>query len=416
MDEVQNPYVPGAGTPPPALAGRGDLLRTVTVMLGRLQAGRFAKSLIPTGLRGVGKTVLLNRFADEAERLGFMTTTIEATEGGQLAQHLINRLRTLLFKLDRGKQVGHAAKMAFRVLKSFTMTFGADGLKFGLDVDPEVGAADSGDLATDMTDLFTALGEAARENGTAILIAIDEVQYLSETEFSALIMAVHRVSQKQLPIAVVGTGLPQIPGLAGDAKSYSERLFEFPIVGALSDADAREAIVKPARELGVEYTEAALAEMVAVTEGYPYFIQEWAYRVWNHAASSPIQVGDVTSIKGFVLQKLDESFFRVRFNRLTEQEKLYLRGMADLPLGPKKSADVAKALGRQLNSVGPLRDGLIKKGMIYSPKHGEVAFTVPLFDDFMRRAMPEYSQKGQLSGRGTPRAPKASRSTDVARS
>ena len=364
-------------------------------MLGRLQAGRFARSLIPTGLRGVGKTVLLNRFAEEAEGLGFLTTTIEATEGGQLAQHLINRLRPILFKLDRGKQMGHAARAALRVLKSFTVTFGAEGMKFGLDIDPETGSADSGDLATDLIDLFIALGNAARESGTAILIAIDEVQYLNEAEFSALIMAVHRVSQKQLPIAVIGTGLPQIPGLAGDAKSYAERLFEFPIVGALSDADAREAIAKPARDLGVEYSEGALAEMVAVTEGYPYFIQEWAYRVWNHAGTSPIQKEDVTSIKNTVLEKLDESFFRVRFNRLTDQEKLYLRAMAELGRGPDKSADVAKALGRAVNSVGPLRDGLIKKGMIYSPRHGDVAFTVPLFDDFMRRTVPEFKAKSQ---------------------
>jgi hypothetical protein len=388
MDEIENPYQPGAGTPPPALAGRAELLKSVAVMLGRLNQGRYAKSIIPTGLRGVGKTVLLNRFADEAERLGFHTTIIEATDGGQLADHLIGRLRPILFKLDRNKQVGHAAKLALRILKSFSVTFGGDGVKFGLDVDPELGAADSGDLASDLSDLFVAVGRAAKEIGTAVFVAIDEVQYLNETEFSALIMAIHRISQLQLPLVLIATGLPQVPGLAGDAKSYAERLFEFPIIGALSYAEAREAIANPARDLGVEYTDEALAEMISVTEGYPYFIQEWAYRTWNQATASPITIDDVRTIKDLAIQKLDEGFFRVRFNRLTDQEKLYLRAMAELGSEPCRSADVATELSRTPRSLGPLRDGLIKKGMIFSPKHGVVAFTVPLFDDFMRRAVP----------------------------
>jgi hypothetical protein len=236
--------------------------------------------------------------------------------------------------------------------------------------------------------LLVAVGRAAREAGTAVVVAIDELQYLSEAEFSALIMAVHRISQLQLPLVVVATGLPQVPGLAGDAKSYAERLFEFPIVGALNDAEAREAIANPARDLGVEYSDEALTEMIAVTEGYPYFIQEWAYRAWNEAKSSPITVEDVRAIKQLAIQKLDESFFRVRFNRLTDQEKLYLRAMAEIGSESCRSADVAMELSRKPQSLGPLRDGLIKKGMIFSPKHGDVAFTVPLFDDFMRRTIP----------------------------
>ncbi len=370
-------------------------------MLGRLNQGRYAKSLIPTGLRGVGKTVLLNRFADEADRLGFHTTIIEATDGGQLADHLIGKLRPILFKLDRNKQVGHAAKLALRILKSFSVTFGGEGVKLGVDVDAELGSADSGDLASDLSDLFVAVGKAAKEVGTAVLIAIDEVQYLNETEFSGLIVAIHRISQLQLPLVMIATGLPQVPGLAGDAKSYAERLFEFPIIGALSEADAREAIATPARDLGVDYTDEALAEIVSVTEGYPYFIQAWAYRAWNQARSSPITIDDVRTIKGLAIQKLDESFFRVRFNRLTDQEKLYLRAMAELGPQPCRSADVAAELSRTLRSLGPLRDGLIKKGMIFSPKYGDVAFTVPLFDDFMRRAMPapEYRTSQTLGAR-----------------
>jgi hypothetical protein len=388
MDEIDNPYQPGAGTPPPALAGRNELLTLVAVMLGRLKRGSYAKSLIPTGLRGVGKTVLLNRFADEAEKLSFHTTIIEATDEGLLADHLIGKLRSILFKLDRSKQVGHAAKLALRILKSFSVTFGSEGAKVGIDVDAELGEADSGNLASDLSDLLVAVARAAKEAGTAVLVAIDEVQYLNDAEFSALIVAIHRISQLQLPLAVIATGLPQVPGLAGDAKSYAERLFEFPIVGALNDADAREAIANPARDLGVEYTDDALTEMISVTEGYPYFIQEWAYRAWNQAKSSPITIDDVRTIKDIAIRKLDESFFRVRFNRLTDQEKLYLRAMAELGPNTCRSADVAAELSRTLRSLGTLRDGLIRKGMIFSPKHGDIAFTVPLFDDFMRRAMP----------------------------
>jgi len=316
-----------------------------------------------------------------------------------------------LFRLDRSKQVGHAAKLALRILKSFSVTFGGEGVKFGLDVDAELGFADSGDLASDLSDLFVAVGRAAKEARTAVLVAIDEVQYLSETESSALIMAVHRVSQLQLPLVVIATGLPQVPGLAGDAKSYAERLFEFPIVGALSDSEAREAIANPARDLGVEYTDEALSEMISVTEGYPYFIQEWAYRTWNEAKSSPITVGDVRAIKHLAIQKLDESFFRVRYNRLTEQEKLYLRAMAELGSEPCRSADVATELSRTPRSLGPLRDGLIKKGMIFSPRHGDVAFTAPLFDDFMRRAVParEYKTSQKLDAGATIAARKPAR-------
>lgn len=388
MLEIDNPYQPGAGSPPPALSGRHELLNMVAVLLSRLQRGKYAKSLIPTGLRGVGKTVLLNRFADEAERLEFHVMLIEATEGGHLAEYLIGKLRSILFRLNRGRQIGHAAKLALRTFKSFSVTFGTDNTaKFNIDVDPEVGYADSGDLASDLSDLLVSVGKAAREAGTAVLIGIDEIQYLHADEFSALIVALHRISQLQLPVIMIATGLPQVPGLAGDAKSYAERLFEFPIIGALDDANAREAIANPARELGVEYTDEALSEIVSVTHGYPYFIQEWAYRIWNHAVSSPIAIDDIHAVRDVAIKKLDENFFRVRFNRLTEQEKLYLRAMAELGPDSQRSSDVASELSRSQRSLGPIRDALIKKGMIYSPKHGEVAFTVPLFDDFMRRSI-----------------------------
>jgi len=385
MDETENPYVPGAGVPPPALIGRAGLLESIRIALARIKAGRHARSIMPTGLRGVGKTVLLNRFTDEAEKLGFQTAFIESSENGAFPTVLAASVRRMILDLNRGEGMSAAAKRALRVFKSFSVTLGAEGLKFAIDVDAEAGVADTGDLALDFTDLFIALGEAAIDRKTGILIAVDELQYLKEEDFAALIMAIHRTSQKQLPIILVGAGLPQLPALAGNAKSYAERLFSFPIVGPLSPDDARKAIAEPAALGGVEFSSEALDEIVRVTEGYPYFLQEWAYVVWNHASVSPIQKSDVTEAEGEVLRRLDESFFRVRFDRLTPKEKNYLRAMAELGPGSHRSGDIAAIIGANVASVAPLRERLIRKGMIYSPSHGDTAFTVPLFDSFMRR-------------------------------
>lgn len=397
MNEVDNPYVPSAGVPPPALVGREHLLNRIKTALTRMQAGRYEKSLMPIGLRGVGKTVLLNRFLEEAERQGFLTAFFEASENGRLPVDLGAQLRKVLIRLDRGAQISSVVKRALRIFKSFSVTAGVESLRFAIDVDPERGSADSGDLTLDLTDLLVAVGEAAREKQTPVLIAIDEIQYLTQNELAALIMAVHRVSQKALPVMVVGAGLPQLAALAGEAKSYAERLFDFPAIGPLSAADAKRAIAEPARVQGADFTDEALSAIAEITEGYPYFIQAWAYRVWNHAQSSPIQLNDVLTVREEVLDYLDRNFFRVRFDRLTPREQNYMRAMAELGPGPHRSGDIAKVLGVRPNAVGPLRDGLIKKGMIYSPKYGDTAFTVPLFDAFMRRAMPEFQRKGHPS-------------------
>jgi hypothetical protein len=386
MDELENPYRPGAGTTPPALLGRDELIHGFVITLERAKGGRPGKSVMPVGLRGGGKTVLLNRFSELADEKGFAVAFIEATDAGNLATLLAVRLRKILLELDRGRVSRHVAK-ALRVLKSFTLQL-PDGSTIQLDPEPLLGEADSGRLEDDLTDLLVAVGEGARDRGSGILIAVDEVQYLSEEELSALIVAIHRTTQLNLPLVLVGAGLPQLPGLASEARSYSERLFEFPEIGSLNDPDARAALEIPAHVHGVAFRADALDALVLASQGYPYFLQEWGYHVWNHALASPIPLDDVRTVQPLVLAALDRDLFRVRLDRLTPKEREYLRAMAELGPGPHRSGDIATRLGVRVESVGPRRSGLIRKGMIYSPAHGDTAFTVPLFDQFLLRVMP----------------------------
>ena len=341
---------------------------------------------MPIGLRGVGKTVLLNRFAEIAEQEGYRVGFIEAPETDRFARLLANRLRRILLAMDRGP-VSSAVRKALAVLKSFTLTL-PDGSAVFVDLDPLVGEADSGNLADDVTDLLVAVGEAARERAQGVLIAIDEVQYLTTEELAAAIVAVHRTTQLNLPVVLVGTGLPQLPGIAGEAKSYAERLFEFPEIGALSRDDARTALIVPAAEQDVTWSDEALGEIVVASSGYPYFLQEWGHHVWNVAADSRIDLDDVEESHTLVKADLDNNFFRVRLDRLTPKEREYLRAMAELGPGPHRSGDIAAELDVRVESIAPRRSALIKKGMVYSPAHGDTAFTVPLFDEFLRRVVP----------------------------
>jgi AAA ATPase-like protein len=394
MDPIQNPFSPGAGSPPPELAGRAPLLDQARITLGRVKAGRPERSFLLVGLRGVGKTVLLNKIRELAVELDYRAVLIEAHEGTALAELLMPALRQLLISLDRMATISQKAKRGLRVLRSF---FNGVKLKYhdieiGLDVDPEPGVADSGNLEADLAEVFMALGEAAAERQTAIALIIDEMQYLSEEELSALIMAVHQISQRQLPLLVVGAGLPQLVALAGRSKSYAERLFQFPEVGALQPADAADAVQGPVQEQGVEFTPEALQEVITQTKGYPYFLQEWGYQVWNLATHSPIGIDVVRRATDESIRRLDANFFRVRFDRLTPREKDYLRALADLGDTAQRSGDIAEKLHVKVQSIAPVRNGLIKKGMIYSPAHGDTAFTVPLFSEFMKRIMPAGSQ------------------------
>ena len=390
MDPIRNPYAPGAGTPPPELAGRGELREKLRVAIERLRLGLPAKSVMMVGLRGVGKTVLLERMRDDAEAAGVHTLRIEAPEGRSLPALLAPQLRQALLRLSRHEQSKALAQRALRALAGF-----AKGLKLkyadievGLDFEPEPGLADNGDLEHDLQALLEVVGTAAQTAGTALVLFIDELQYVKEDELAALITAMHRCNQRRLPVGLVGAGLPQLPGRMGRAKSYAERLFDFPVVGPLNAAAAQLAIAKPARAQGVEITDLAVADIVARTQGYPYFLQEWSKHAWDHAAASPIQREDVEAASTTAVAALDESFFRVRFDRLTLAEKRYLRAMAELGAGPHRSGDIAEILQRKVTSLGPTRAQLIDKGMVWSPNHGDTAFTVPLFDAFMKRIMP----------------------------
>ncbi len=390
MDMVENPYRPGAGTSPPALIGRDDLIDAFGVTIRRAMAGRPGKSVMPVGLRGVGKTVLLNRFVQIATHEGMKVAFVEAPETGDFRSLLAVRLRKILLDLDQG--LGRRAVLrALRVLKSFSFQL-PDGSAISLGVDPLVGQADSGLLADDVTDLLVAVGEAAREERSGVLLAIDEVQYLSDVELAAIITAIHRTGQLDLPVVLVGAGLPQLPGLMGEAKSYAERLFDFPLIGSLDRSQAAEVLTVPAAELGVGYTDEALELLLDQTEGYPYFLQEWGYHLWNNATSNPISGDDARSVVPLVLDQLDRNFFMVRLDRLTPKEKEYLKAMADLGPGPHRSGDIAARLGVRVESVAPRRSGLIGKGMIYSPAHGDTAFTVPLFDEFLHRVLRDVSR------------------------
>jgi AAA ATPase domain len=390
MDPRRNPYAPGAGAPPPELAGRDALIERAAIALDRIRSGRHDKSMILVGLRGVGKTVLLNRVQLDAEERGIHGMRLEAPEDRSLPGILAPAMRAALLKLDRARAATAVGKKAMRALAGFvgSMKIKYGDVEVGLEVEPEKGLADSGDLDVDLTDLLVAVGEAAQERSTAFAVFVDELQYVEENQLASLITALHRCAQKQLPITLFGAGLPQIVGQTGRAKSYAERLFDFPEVGALEDAAARLALTVPAEKEGVIFESAALDEILAQTEGYPYFLQEWGKNAWSVAASSPITAEHVRVATVHALADLDASFFRVRFDRLTPAEKSYLRAMAALGPGPHRSGDIAQELGRKVNSLGPARSALIAKGMVYSPDHGDTAFTVPLFDQFMKRMMP----------------------------
>ena len=392
MDPIKNPFSPGAGAPPPELSGRQDILNKAKIALARLKEGRSEKSFLLVGLRGVGKTVLLNRIDEIAKENSYKSVFIEIHEKKRLADLLTPALRQILFELDRKKGMGQKVKRGFRILKSFLNSIKVkyQEMEIGLDIEAELGFADTGNIEIDLPVLIESIGEAAAEKKTAIALIIDELQYLSEREISALIMAIHRISQRRLPIVLIGAGLPQLVGLTGRSKSYAERLFDFPEIDPLQKEDAFHALQRPVQVLGAEFERDALEEIFSKTEGYSYFLQEWGYQSWNLSKSPKITLGTVKEATVKSLKKLDEGFFRVRFDRLTPSEKRYLRALSEFGSGPQRSGNIADTLGVKPQSVAPTRNNLIKKGMIYGPAHGDTEFTVPLFDDFMKRVMPEF--------------------------
>lgn len=390
MDRLTNPFAPGAGAPPPELAGRDDIIDAATVALHRVRRGKPEKSQMLLGLRGVGKTVLLNRIEELAEDAGYLTVPLEAPEGQALAEFLSPALKGTLMQLSRVEAAREYAARAMGALRGFASVFKVSLGDVDLGVS-EPKAADSGNVEVDLPELLVRTARAARAADGSVALLIDEVQYLSQTDLRALIVSLHKVSQKGLPLVLFGAGLPQVAALSGEAKSYAERLFDYPAVGPLSPPAARRAVQEPVQEEGAEIERAALDRIAHVTEGYPYFIQEWGKHAWNQAPASPITLADVEAAGASATAALDESFFRVRFDRLTPREQDYLRAMAALGPGPHRSGEVADRLGRKVEGMGPLRNGLIKKGMVWSPAYGDTAFTVPMFDQFMHRAMPVWT-------------------------
>lgn len=390
MDPVKNPYAPGAGTRPPELAGRDELRETIRIALERVRAGRPTKSILMVGLRGVGKTVLLDRMRDDADSSAIQTMQVEAPENRSLPAILAPQLRQALLRLSRNAQAKEFAQRALRALAGFAKALKVkyQDIEVGLDFEPEPGLADNGDLEHDLQALLEVTADAAKNAGTALAMFVDELQYVEEEELAALITALHRTAQRSLPVVLIGAGLPQLPGRMGRAKSYAERLFDFPQVGALAPEAARIAIAKPANDQGVQVNDDALQRILEETHSYPYFLQEWGKHAWDAADASPITLRDVELASQTAIAALDESFFRVRFDRLTPVEKRYLRAMAELGPGPHRSGDISDQLNREVTSLGPTRSQLIAKGMIWSPSHGDTAFTVPLFDEFMQRIMP----------------------------
>ncbi len=335
--------------------------------------------------------MLLRRIRLYAEEEGYIPVVIEAPEDRSLPAILGPALRATLIRLSRGEAAKNALKKALGALASFARSAKLKyrDVEFNVDFEGISGLADSGDLESDLTDLLQALGEAAAERATAVILFIDELQYVPVEQLAALISALHSANQRQLPITLVAAGLPQLLGQMGRAKSYAERLFEFLPIGPLDAPAARQALVVPAAKEGVQFEDAAIGEIVTQTQGYPYFLQEWGKRAWSEAEASPITYADAVRATEVALAELDASFFRVRFDRLTPAEKRYMRAMAELGPGPHRSGEIASVLGKDNSTVAPVRNRLISKGMVYSPAHGDTAFTVPLFDSFMRRIMPD---------------------------
>jgi hypothetical protein len=391
MDKVRNPFNPGAGSQPPLLVGRDLQIEAMTVAVQRLAIGRFERSMMLKGLRGVGKTVLLNEFGRIAKREGWIHAHLEATEDIRIANAIAALSRRVLLELSIGARAKDRAGHALGVLRSFIkvhIPLGGNAGSLVIDFDPRPGEADSGQLDGDLSGVFTAVGETAQAAGTGVFLTIDEIQYLGKAELSALIIGLHRACQLSLPLLVAGAGLPSLPGLAGEARSYAERLFRYVDIDSLGVEDATAALTLPAETEGAGWSPDAVEQVIRLTKGYPYFLQEFGKQAWNIASGSIITLEDVEDATRLAIEDLDQGFFRVRIDKTTDAERDYLRAMAALGgPGPYRSGDVSRQLGRKTTQTGPTRDSLIKRGLCYAPRHGELAFTVPMFDEFVRRAL-----------------------------
>lgn len=384
MDAIANPYTPNAGSRPHELAGRNGEIEQFRVLVGRLKRGETEQSMIIRGLRGVGKTVLLNAFEDHAESEGFITYYHELTPDTGLIGQIARDVQGALARLKLTTRAAARVRSALEHLSTIRLT-GPEGI--GLAVD--LRRADEGTIAGDLAELFLALGAVAAGKGSGVIFLLDEVQFANEVEYRALISGLHRATQKNMPISATAAGLPQIPRLTGQARSYAERLFTFPVIAGLREQDARSALVEPARRQGVDYQPDALARALAWTRGYPFYIQQLGKHVWNLAASSPMTSEDVDAAIPVAQAALDSSIYEVRIQRATAEERRYMRAMAELGEGPYRSGMVAAQLARKTSEVSMARQHLIDKGLVYATEdYGHIDFTIPRFDEFMRRHMP----------------------------
>jgi len=396
VDPRRNPYSPNAGARPPVLVGRESELEDFDVLLHRLAAGHTEKSLIVVGLRGVGKTVLLGEFHQLAIKQHWRVVEIEAAkwDDGEFRRRLAIELRRVLLSLERGTNVSGLFRRAVGALKSFALTVDPSGsLTIALDGEVATGTADTGALDVDLAELLTRVGEAAKEQEVGVALLLDELHYLTRSQMEAVIMATHKTVQRTLPITVAAAGLPHIHELVGQAKTYAERLFKFPSIKNLSETEAIEVLTEPARQLEVRFSNEALREGLDFCEGYPYFLQEYGKQAWDIAHGNEITGADGRLARQVVQEKLDSGFFKVRLDRTTELQKAYLRAMAELGPEPQLASKVAELLQRTSPQCGPIRKQLIDKGLLYATDHGYAAFTVPKFDEYLKRVIPVFEPK-----------------------
>ena len=389
MSPLDNPFAPGAGMPPPVLAGRDELLASLHVAAERTRRRLAARSVLLLGLRGVGKTALLHHAHQRSQAAGLATVLIEASDRGTLPASLAAELHGALLRLSRRRRARGLAARAMEVLVSSATAL---KVKYGTAHRPAAPAGavvtDSEDLELDLVALFGTLGVAASAADTALLVIVDELQCVAMAELSALCAALHRAAQRRLPILLAGAGLPQLRARVAAAKTYADRLFEFREVRPLDEAASGDAVAAPIRAQHADIAPGALSMIVSNSQGYPYFLQEWGKHVWDIAERSPIAAGDVARAAAEVAASLDAGFFNDHFDRLAPAQRRYLRAMAELGPGPHRSGEIARVLGRKITSLGPTRAQLIAKGMVWSAARGHTAFSVPLFDRFMRRIMP----------------------------
>jgi hypothetical protein len=405
MDATQNPFTPSAGAKPPALVGREDASTEFEVALARLADGRHARSIILDGLRGVGKTVLLGEFDAMARGRGWISAgVVECNEDDDIRGLVAKLSHRALRALSRKRRMTASVQRAFGVLKAFTFTLDESlRWRFNIDLEAVQGVADSGDPETDIVELLGELGRAAAEQRAGVVFLLDELQFLGQGELALLATAMHHISQETSPVLIVGAGLPQLPLMLVRARPYAERLFAYRTIGSLPRATAAKALTVPAERAHVAFARDALDHVLDRAGGYPYFLQQWGEVVWNEAESGTIAIEDVVSAEDFVNDELDRRFFRDRYEKATEAERIYMAALADLGDGRHSSAKIAQHMGKEQRALSVRRDGLLKKGLIFNPADSDLDFTVPQFSSFMRRTHP-FDPKQRPSRGRRPRA------------